>query len=154
MNFLAQRTPAERTILAIVGVLIAGALVVAFAWLPLERSRARLKTQLPTLRASIPVLELQADEAKRLRAMPPVAPASGDSLASFASASGRPLAGAQVTVIDAKTVAVNGSDVSFGSLVEWIAAAQATQGLRVESARIEALPVAGRVRADLRLTRS
>jgi len=59
-----------------------------------------------------------------------------------------------VTVLDPKTVQVAASDVAFGALLEWLAGLQATQGLRVESARIEALPIAGRVRAELRLTRN
>ena len=56
--------------------------------------------------------------------------------------------------MDKKTVSVRGDDVAFGSLIEWLAAVQASQGLRVDSARIEALPAPGRVRAELRLSRS
>jgi type II secretory pathway component PulM len=39
-------------------------------------------------------------------------------------------------------------------LLDWLATAQAAHGLRVESARIEALPTPGRVRAELTLARS
>ena len=65
-----------------------------------------------------------------------------------------PLAGAQVAPIDDKRVRVTGTDVSFAALLDWIAAVQASHGLRVDAARIDALPTAGRVRAELTLTRS
>jgi type II secretory pathway component PulM len=127
--------------------------VAAFAWLPLERSRARLAMELPALRASIGVLERDAEEAKRLKAMPVIAKDANAALGDIATNNKLP-AGAQVTVLDPKTVSVAASDVAFGPLLEWLANVQASQGLRVESARIDALPVAGRVRAELRLTRS
>ncbi len=74
-------------------------------------------------------------------------------LESIAGAGAKPLAGAQVARVDAKTVRVVGDDIAFGSLIEWLAAVQAAQGLRVDSARIDGLPAAGRVRAELRLSR-
>jgi general secretion pathway protein M len=150
---LAERSPAERAILALIAAAIAIGIVAAFAWLPLERTRARLATELPELRASIAVLERDAEEAKRLKAMPPLVPTTNASLGDIATNTKLP-GGAQATVLDPKTVHVAASDVAFGALLEWLAGVQATQGLRVESARVEALPLAGRVRAELRLTRS
>lgn len=151
---LAQRSPRERTILYALAAIVAIAMVAAFAWLPLDRARTRLAAQLPQLRASIATLERDADEAKRLRAMPPITPNASAPLGDLATGAGKPPAGAQVTVLDARTVAVSASDVAFGSLLEWLVSVQGSQGLRVESARIEALPVAGRVRGELRLSRS
>ena len=150
---LAERSPAERTVLAVLAAAIAIGIVAAFAWLPLERMRARLSAELPILRASIAVLERDAEEAKRLKAMPPLAPTTNAALGDIATNTKLP-AGAQLSVLDPKTVQVAASDVAFGALLEWLAGVQAAQGLRVESARIEALPIAGRVRAELRLTRS
>jgi general secretion pathway protein M len=147
---LEGRSSGERTAILSIAALVAIALLVAFVWLPLDRARSRLRADLPALRASIATLEREGEEARRLRAMPPIARATNEPL----GAAAKPLAGAQVTVIDARTIAVTSSDVSFGALLEWLASAQSAQGLRVESARIEALPVAGRVRAELRLTRS
>ena len=43
---------------------------------------------------------------------------------------------------------------AFSALLDWLAAAEAAQGLHVESAHVEALPTAGRVRAELTLARS
>lgn len=150
---LAERSPLERAILATLAALVAIGIVAAFVWLPLERTRARLSTELPALRASIAVLERDAQEAQRLKAIPPMAQAANAALGDIATNTKAP-AGAQVTVLDPKSVSVAASDVAFGALLEWLAGVQAAQGLRVESARIEALPVAGRVRAELRLTRS
>ena len=91
---------------------------------------------------------------RRLRALPAVAASPAEPLASLTTAaSGRTLPGAQLSVLDGKTVALTAADVAFGALLEWIASVQATQGLRVQAAHIEALPAAGRVRAELKLAR-
>ena len=149
------RSTRERRVVSILAVLAAIALVAAVVWLPLERTRQRLAQELPALRASLSTMERQAEEMKRLRAMPTVSSATAVALAS-AAASGelaRGLAGAQVSVVNEKTVAASGADLSYGALLEWVARMQASYGLRVEHGRIEALPMAGRVRADLRLAR-
>lgn len=148
-----ERRPGERRAVTLAAGLLALFLVVTLGWLPLERSRARLAGEMPTLRASVSSLQRDADEVKRLRALPPAAPATGAPLASLATNSGG-LAGTQMTVIDARRVRLTGADVGFGALLEWLANAQATHGMRVESARLDALPAAGRVRAELVLARS
>jgi len=126
------------------------ALAAAFVWLPLERERARLAAEIPRLRASVEAMQRDAGEAKRLRALP----ASANLKAPVAALASTPPAGAQVAALDAQRVRVASGDVAFATLVEWILAAQASHGLRVESARVDALPVAGRVKADVVLTRS
>ena len=149
-----DRSPRERAVLGAVGAAAALALLVAFAWLPLERTRTGLKQQLPGLRASLSTLERQAEEVRRLRSLPPAAAATAEPLVSILTANGgRTLPGAQLTVLDGKTLAVQASDVAFGTLLEWLASMQASQGLRVREARLEALPAAGRVRGDLKLQR-
>ena len=151
-RFWMDRGPAERVLLTAIATIAVLALIVAFIWLPLERSRARLARELPQLRASAATLERQAAEAKRLRSMPAIATRASDPLTSLVAGAST-LPGAQVSVLDGKTIAVTGADIAFGPLLEWIATVQASQGLRVQSARIEALPAAGRVRAELRLAR-
>ena len=150
-----DRSPRERAILGAAAAIAALALVAAFVWLPLERERARLHKEVPALRASVGALERQADEVRRLRAIPAAAPAKGEPLVSVLTAGGGrpPLPGAQVTVPDGKTLVVQATDVAFGGLLEWLATMQATQGLRVSAARLEALPAAGRVRGELTLSR-
>ncbi|QJR15767.1 type II secretion system protein GspM [Usitatibacter palustris] len=147
----------ERKVLQIGAIAAAILLFIAFAWIPMERARARLAAELPRLEASVQSMERAAAEVQRLRAMPaPKGPTVATPLASLV-ASGvltRDLPGAQVSLADERRVRVNGGDLAYGALLEAIASAQAAHGLRVESARIEKLPAAGRVRAELVLARS
>ena len=149
-----QRSPSERRVLAAMAWLAAALLLVALVWLPLERTRSRLAAELPRLRASIAALEREADEVRRLRAMPAPAatPSAASPLAELVT-NGGGLAGAQVTVLDDRRVRVTGDDVSFGALLEWLRNAQSTHRMRVDTARVEARPAPGRVRAELVLTR-
>ncbi|MDQ3027049.1 MAG: type II secretion system protein M [Pseudomonadota bacterium] len=147
------RSIGERRAATLAASLLALLLLATLVWLPLERSRARLEGEVPRLRASIAGLQRDADEVRRLRALPAAAPASGAPLASLGTNAGG-LAGAQMTVIDERRVRLTGADVSFGALLEWLRNAQLTHGMRVESARLDALPAAGRVRAELVLARS
>ena len=143
------------------GMLGAGALVigvmlyVALVWIPLERMRARLGADLPALRASIASLERDAAEVKRLRAQPATVPRNPSPLAPLMAANtwARELPGVQLTVPDEKHVRLSGSDIAFTALLDWLVTAQAAHGLRVESAKIDALPATGRVRAELTLAR-
>jgi len=150
-----QRTASERRTLTIVGAVAAIVLLIAFVWLPLERTRARLAAELPQLRASIAALERDAGEVKRLRAMPATSAAANRSspLASLAT-NGGGVAGAQITVLDERRARLAGDDVSFAAVLEWIRNAQATHGMRVESAKVQGLPAAGRVRAEIVLART
>ena len=125
----------------------------AFAWLPLDRERARLERELPALRGSIANLEREAQEVKRLRALPPAQARAATPLASLATNAGG-LPGARINVLDERRVRIAGDDVSFAALLDWLRAAQASHGMRVETARIERLPAAGRVRVDLLAARS
>jgi general secretion pathway protein M len=138
--------------LAALGVMLVAALV----WLPLERMRARLATELPEMRASVSALEHDAEDVRRVRALPATVPANPAPLAALiaSNAWGRDLPGVQLTVPDGKHVRLAGADLSFTALLDWLTNAQAAHGLRVESARIEALPAPGRVRAELTLARS
>ena len=148
-----QRTPQQRRTYTLIASIVAIVLLVALVWLPLERTRARLNAELPRLRGSIAALERDAAEVKRLRALPVATGTAGTPLASLATNAGG-LPGAQISVIDGKRVRVTGPDVGFTALLQWLRAAQATHGMRVESARLEALPAPGRVRAELVLVRA
>jgi type II secretory pathway component PulM len=152
-NAWSRRSPNERRALAIGACVVGAILVVTLVWLPLERARARLANDLPRLRAATAALQRDAEEVKRLRAMPQAVAVTNSPLASLAT-NGGGLAGAQFAVLDERRVRVTGADVSFAALLEWLRNAQATHGVRVESARLEALPAPGRVRAELLLARS
>lgn len=150
------RPERERSFLAAGALVVGVMLYVALVWLPLERMRVRLESDLPALRASIAALERDAAEVKRLRATPSTIPRNRMPLASLmgANAWARQLPGVQVTVPDERHVKLAGDDMSFTALLDWLMTAQAAHGLRVESARIEARPEPGRVRAELMLVRS
>lgn len=153
MRAWSDRPARERAFLAAGAGALAALLLIALVWLPLERARARLAHELPVLRASVATLQRQADEVRRLRAMPAVAGASAQPLAALAAGGAPSLPGAQLAVLDVGHVRVAGSDVGFAPLLEWLASTQAAHGLHVESARIDALPATGRVRVDITLAR-
>ena len=146
-----SRSQRDRGVLRIGAALLALALG-AVVWIEAERSRSRLDAELPRLRASIAALERDAAEVQRLRASAGAQPAAPSPLATLAT-NGGGLPGAQVAVLDERRVQVTGADVPFGRLLEWLRNAQATHGMRVESARLDTL-APGRVRAELLLTRS
>ena len=150
------RPERERSALTAGLVVVAIMLVVALVWLPLERTRTRLNSELPQLRASVEQLQMDGAEAKRLKAMAPTIPANPMPLASLlrSNAWARELPGLQLSVPDEKHVKLIAIDVSFTALLDWLVTVQAAHGLRVESARIDALPAQGHVRAELVLARS
>jgi general secretion pathway protein M len=151
-----SRSQRERSMVAAGATVLAIMLAVALVWLPLERARVRLAAELPQLRASIIALQRDADEVQRLRALPATIPANPSPLAPLIAANtwARDLPGVQLSVPDERHVKLVGADVSFTALLDWLATAQAAHGLSVETARIEALPAPGRVRAELTLERS
>jgi len=152
--FWAARSPRERAILAAGGAVLAVLLLFVFAWLPLERSRARLAAEVPRLAASVATMEGQAAEVVRVRSLPATPSSAATPSAAIATALGTRLPGVQASAVDEKRVRLTGSDVAYGALLETIASAQGAYGMRVDSARIDALPAAGRVRVELLLARS
>jgi type II secretory pathway component PulM len=150
------RPERERSLLGAGALVIGVMLYVGLVWVPLERFRTRLAADLPALRASIVSLERDAAEVKRLRSTPSSIPQHRLPLASLmaANAWGKELPGVQVTIPDDRHVKLSGADMPFTALLDWIATAQAAHGLRVESARIDALAAPGRVRAELTLARN
>ena len=147
------RSPRERAVIGWSAAIVAALLAFAFAWLPMERDRARLAAALPQLRASVAEMRAQADEARALRAMPARAAGAATPLATLVASGtlAQGLPGARLTALDAKRVRLAVDDASWTRLAEWIAGAQSLHGLVVETATVEALPAAGRVRAELLL---
>ena len=130
--------------------------VLAAFWIQAEHSRAQLAAELPRLRASIAALERDAIEVARLRSLP-AAPARGPAaarspLAALATDAGG-VPGARITVLDERRVRLASDDMAFGALLDWLRRAQSSHGMRVDSARVDALAAPGRVRAELILTK-
>ena len=151
--YWSSRSPRERSVLAWSAGAIAALLLAVLVWLPLERARTRLAAEVPRLALSVAAMERQAAEVSRVRSLPATAQAAPATAATTAASLGRNLPGGQVSPVDEKRIRIAGADVAYGALLETIAAAQAA-GLRVDTARIDALPVTGRVRADVVLSRS
>lgn len=151
------RAPRERLILGWAGAFVALALVVAFAWLPMERSRARLAKDLPALRASVAEMREQAARVKRLKSAPAKGSAA-EPLAIPALVASAPflrgLDGAKAAALDANRVRVTVDDAAWARVTAWIAGAEAEHRLAVESARFDALATVGRVRGEIVLSRS
>ena len=129
-------------------------LAVALVWLPLERTRVRLEREVPELRAAVQALLRDAEEAKRLRSMAPVAAQSAAPLAALAAGAVAAPPGSRLVLVDPGHLRLTGADVGFTQLLEWLASAAGNHGLRVESAHVEALAAPGRVRVDITLART
>jgi general secretion pathway protein M len=149
-----SRSPRERAVLAGAGAAAAALLLFALVWLPLERARTRIAAQLPPLRASVAAMRAQAAEVATLRALPARGAGAETPLATLIAAGTltQGLPGARLSVLDGKRLRLAVDDASWSRLVEWISGAQATHGLVVDEATVEALPATGRVRAGLVLS--
>lgn len=145
----AARSPTERKVLVIASGSLLALLTIAFVWLPLERARSRLTAELPVLRASVAQMRLDADEVKRLRALPAreaaVAPAALIASGTFTQG----LPGATMSALDTRRIRLTVADAGWNALIAWVERTQGTHGFTVESATIEALPALGRVRAEI-----
>ena len=150
-----SRSDAERTRITAIATGVALVLLVALVWLPMQRASVRLENELPGLRAATATMKRQAEQVAALRAAPPRSTAAAQPLASLAGsgALAQALPGIQVAALDERRLRVTANDVAWGALLGWIADAKAQHGLDITSARVEALAMTGRVKADLALER-
>jgi general secretion pathway protein M len=145
------RAPRERLMLGGGGTLLLLALGYAYGWLPMQRDAAQIRKEMPKLRVQARQLQLDAAEAARLRAQPVVA-RTLDSLASVVEE--RAVSGGlrerieSITVQDARHVRVVLPQVAFDEWIAWLGKLQTNDGVRVESARIEAGDTAGVVKVE------
>ncbi len=153
-RLLSGRGARERVVLAL---LVCVAVAACYAWFidTAQRARARLEAGAATLRTQVRVLESQAAEAERLRALAPVR-ASRTELRALvqaqAESAGLARALVRVDVLDAGRVQVVFGAVRFSDWLAWVAAMQAQQA-RVESTRVEAMSAPGLVSVTTTLVR-
>lgn len=151
IQFWRSRAPRERVVLAGGGALLVLALGFAYGWLPMQREAAQLRQSLPQLRAQAQQMSLDAEEASRLKGRPAVV-GQGGSLAAVieqrATAAGLRDRVESITPQDAGRVRVVLPEVAFDAWLGWLGELQASQGVRVESARVEVTGEAGMVRID------
>lgn len=151
VQFWRTRAPRERFVLAGGSALLVLALGFAYAWLPMQRDVAQLRQALPQLRAQAGQLQQDAQEVARLKAQPTVIRGTGSlahAVEQNAVASGLGERIESITPQDAGHVRVLLPQVAFDAWIVWVGELQASHGVRVESARIEATAAAGMVRVD------
>lgn len=145
------RVPRERLVLAGGSALLVLALGFAYAWLPMQRDVKQLRQVLPQLRAQARQLQQDAQEVARLKAQPAVIRETGSlahAIEQRALATGLRERIESITPQDAGHVRVLLPQVTFDAWIVWIGELQASHGVRVESARIEATDVPGMVSVD------
>jgi general secretion pathway protein M len=150
IQFWRSRAPRERVVLAGGSALLVLALGIAYGWLPIQRDAAQLRTALPQLRAQALQLQQDAAEATHLKARPAVS--QGGSLATIieqrATAGGLREQIESITPQDAGRVRVVLPEVAFDVWIGWLGELQASHGVRVESARIDAGEEPGMVKVE------
>ena len=150
-----SRAPRERLVIAALAAVL-GAASYLLLLHSADRARGQLRASVATLRTQAALLEQQAAEYQRLRAMPAPAASPTDLRALVqARADAARLSGAlsRIDAPDADHVRLTFGAVSFADWLEWVAALQAQQ-LRLESARVEALSAPGVVSVTATLSRA
>jgi general secretion pathway protein M len=149
-----SRAPRERIVIATLAAVL-GAASYLLLLRSADRARAQLHTSVATLRTQAALLDQQAAEHERLRAIPapPVSPTDLRAVVQARVEAAR-LAGAmtRLEAPDADHVNIAFGAVSFADWLGWIAALQAQQ-VRVETARVEGLAAPGMVSASATLAR-
>lgn len=150
-----SRAPHERVVLAVLAAVLCSALYL-WALTATDRARRQLSASVSALRTQAVLLDQQAAEHQRLRAI--AAPADSQTdlrTLVLARTEAARLSGAlaRVDAPDADHVQVTFGGVSFAEWLGWIAALQA-QHVRLESARVEALSAPGMVSVTATLTRT
>jgi len=151
IQFWRARAPRERLVLGGGTALLLLALGYAYGWLPMQRDAAQMRKELPQLRVQARQLQQDAAEVARLRAQPAVARAVSSLTAAVeqrAVASGLRERIESITAQDARHVRVVLPQVGLDDWAAWLGELQANDGIRVESARIEASDTAGVVKVE------
>ena len=145
-RFWQDRTAREKAIIAIGGALLAFALAYAYAWLPVARSRERLMSELPRLRAQAQQIRIDAEEVGRLRGPANIAPR--DIKVALTAASATLARDATVTPEPDGRVRVAFASVRADDWVAWVSALALEQGIRIVEVRVDTLETAGTVRVN------
>lgn len=150
-----SRTPRERTVIAILAVVMGAAL---YWWLVQYGSREymRLRVSVTTLRAQAGRLEQQAAELARLRATPPMQASQTDLrtlVQAQAGAAGLSRALIKIDAPDANQVVVVFGAVAFADWLNWVVSLKSQQ-VRLDTCRIEALSAPGMVNVTATLLRA
>ncbi len=155
-EFWRGRTPGERLTIAI-GTAVLGIAICMWLMYTIERSRAQLRSAVvPALRERAGLLERQAAEYERLRAIPPASVSPTDIRALVQTQVGA--AGLSKVLQNVEAVGPNQAKIVFGSIAfaDWLNLVQSldAQQVHLEACRIEALTAPGQVAVTGTLARA
>ncbi|KLU24865.1 hypothetical protein EOS_17865 [Caballeronia mineralivorans PML1(12)] len=131
------RAPREKKLLAGGGALVIAALVYNVLWAPAYDGRAKIAANLPQLEVQLAEVQVQADEARALKAVAAVRAPAGvalrDTLATSLSQAG--IAQAQLAVLG-KGVQVDVKNAPFGAWMSWLDQVRREDHVRVVNAQV------------------
>lgn len=145
----------ERRLIGIGLAVLLPATLYLYVWQPLTAERAALTRTNERLRVELAGLRADAAEAERLRSLGAIG-AGGSPRAAAESAASRFRLDGRMRVEAAPGsagITVNFENVPFDAWLRWVGEL-AAQGVNVAASRVEALPVAGQVRASATLTQA
>ena len=150
-----SRAPRERVIATVLAVIIIGALYASLLY-SAGRARPPLRASVLSLRADAALLERQAGEIERLRAVPPPAASQTDLrslIQAQAGSAGLASALVRIDAPEANRVQVVFGAVPFPDWLNWVATLN-SQHIRLDTCRIEALSKPGLVSATATFVRA
>ena len=156
LDFWGERNTRERIVLAVGSTVLGLGLLYAYGWMPVRSEVARLTERLPELRAGAAQMREEAAEIGSLRKRTIGDPAGGvlSAIEQSSSAAGLRDKIGELASTDPAHVRITSASMPFDQWVSWLAQLQAQFGVRVESARVDALPEPGLVRIQAVLTKS
>lgn len=149
------RSRRERIVIALVGGIVAIALLWSFVWQPLQRDGERLARELIDQRAALADARREADEIAGLARNAP-APPSGDVRAAIDGAlasQGLRSAAASIERLDGERWRITFDAIAFDALTSLLDALQRDAGVRAAEVSVTARVEPGQVRAEVTLTR-
>lgn len=133
------RAPREKKLLVAGGVFVALALVYNVLWEPAYDGRAQIAAKLPQIEAQLADVQMQVDEARRLKAAAAVRPPAGIALREALSESltQAGIVKAQLTMLG-KGVQIDAKAVPFAAWIAWLDQVRRDQHVRVINAHASA----------------
>jgi general secretion pathway protein M len=151
-EFWGARDPREKRLLTVGGIVLGIAIVYTVFFQPAYDGRAKLREELPQLRAQLAQMQAEAREARDLSVSAAGVPPSGDALhqALVDSLAAHGLQNVQVTALG-DAMQVKAKNVAFGDWISWIDDARKQNKVQVSEANVTALDKPGQVDLDATL---
>ena len=156
-DWFESRNDSEKILLSVGALVVAGALYFLLLIDPLSQANARLTTRVSAAQELAAHLIALAEEVKNLgggaqqRTTLPPGASLLNVVTTSAHASGVQQHTKKMAPVGANALALYLDDMPFAQLASWLVSLDEQQGIEVERATVEALPVVGTVRAELTL---